>query len=159
MTEREWKDEERLLASRYVDGELGVREASEFEARLAADGELSVLVGELRDDRAWFAPGRDEAAPAPSEGFQARVLRDVRRLPRGDELSGTEASAGIVSFEVACRRIMVAAALLIGIGLLVFGGLLHAADSGELEASPAEIQRKMEELDAVILEQAFGDRR
>ncbi|MCA8943509.1 MAG: hypothetical protein KDB80_13175 [Planctomycetes bacterium] len=159
MTEQELKDEVRLLASRYVDEELDDREVVKFEARLAAEPKLREFVAELRDDRAWFAAGKAEAPPTPSEGFKARVLRDVHRLPRAEELSDEQAPAQTMAFEVACRRIMVAAALLIGIGLLVFGGLLHTADSGKLDASPAEIQRKMEELDAVILERAFGDRR
>lgn len=153
------RDEDRLLAARYVDGELEATDVTAFEERLATEPALVAYVTELRDTVAWFAPGRDEATPTPSEGFHQRVLREVRRLPRADELAGAQPATNVVGFEAACRRIMVAAALLIGVGLLVFGGLLHKADSGELDASPAEIRQKMDELDALIREREFGENR
>lgn len=150
---------DRILAGRFVDGELPAKERAAFEARLAEDAALQAAVDGQADLSAMFVPG---PAPQPSAGFRARVLAAARRLPDSEELSASQSSghqAPVVSLatqrahiEAFCRRLLVAAALLILFGGLAWAGILRQADSGQLEASRDEIQQEMERLDALIRE-------
>ena len=49
---------------------------------------------------------------------------------------------------------MVAAAVLIVVGVLAFAGLIQRGDSGQLEASHAEVRQEMERLDDLIRAEA-----
>jgi hypothetical protein len=48
-----------------------------------------------------------------------------------------------------CRRLLVAAAVVAGIGLLWQAGLVRLGTPAVLQASPGEMQRVIDELDAV----------
>jgi anti-sigma factor RsiW len=137
------REEDVHAVARYVDGEMAHDDRVAFESRLAADPGLASEVEELAGLRRMFAPERVTQGPAPSSGFRARVLAEVagHTAERGPERE---------TFDVFCRRIVVAAALLFGLGVLVFAGLLRRADTGRLEASPAEIHKEMDRLDALI---------
>lgn len=139
---------------RYVDGEMTADESLRFERELAVDSELAAAVAELRDLRKCFDGERTAPPPRLRPGFADRVVGAVRRdaLPVVDR--GASA-AELVVFERWSRRIVVAAVLVAGLALLLFAGLLRSADTGQLQASPAEIQRIMEALDREIRDAAI----
>lgn len=145
----ELNEREMRVVARYVDGELAGEESAAIERRLVQDPDLRAAVDELREFRGLFAAERDVAPPRPTAGFRDRVLGEVQRLPTADELRATETSR-VVEFEAFCRRLMVAAALLIAVGVLAFAGFVHSGDTGELEASETEVRQEMERLDALI---------
>ena len=151
MNEHELREADLLACARYVDDEFDAVQRDQFEQRMAAEPALRAHVEELQGMRGMF---RAEPAPAvqPSLGFQARVLDEIRRLPTGEQLASVDRAGGI-EFESYCRKFLVAAALIIGIGVLVFAGLLRQADSGELEATPEAIRAEMEQLDSRITDQ------
>ncbi len=151
-------EEDQMLVARFVDGELDAPARREFETRLADEPALRAAVDELTQTSSLFDAGRAEATPQPSEGFQDRVLREIRRLPTGQELA-TAGSGDVAHFEAFCRRLMVAAVLLIGLGVLVFAGILRQSDTGKLEASPQEVREEMERLDALTVELAPRENR
>ncbi len=128
-----------MLAGRYVDGEMSADERRTFEARAADDPKLAGLVRELRAVHDWFVDG---PVPRPGPDFRARVLAGAlggERTPRDDDR--------LVRWS---RRVVYAAAALIVLGVLVASGLLRPAYSGKLEASPAEVDHAMQQLDQKI---------
>ena len=133
---------------RFVDGEMAIDERAGFERRLAVEDDLRAAVDELSSLRTCFEAERAAPVPRPSAAFEARVLAEIRRAPLS-----REGGADSVS-ELWARRAVVAAVFVFGIGLLVYAGLLKQVDTGRLEASPAEIQREIERLDARILRSA-----
>lgn len=144
-------DADRQSAMRFVDDEMSSDECQKFEARLAKEPALAAVVDDYRGLQSAFVA---EPAPQPSAGFFERVQREVAAGgPRDGDLmtEGDAVPASLHDFEALCRRLIVAAALLIGLGLLVWGGLIRSADSGKLEASPAEMRQEMERLDALLL--------
>ena len=51
-----------------------------------------------------------------------------------------------------CSRVLLAAALVLGVGLAWHAGLLDGGRSGALEAAPGTIEQEMERLDQLILQ-------
>ncbi|HEB52766.1 MAG TPA: hypothetical protein ENI87_05885 [bacterium] len=134
---------------RYLDGELSDGEAAAFAARMLADGRLRERVEALERVRGGFAAAAErEVARAPA-GFTAGVLAEVRRLPAREELQQRELFDGAVRL---CRRVLLAAALLIGLGLAWHLGLLDRNRAGSVKASSGEVEREMERLDQRIVE-------
>jgi anti-sigma factor RsiW len=146
---------------RFVDGEMTIDERSRFEARLADEHDLRAAVDELSSLRACFDAERAAPTPRPSAAFEARVLAEIRRAPLSRDGQPGDALAG-PSLQLWGRRVVVAAMFVMGLALLVYAGLLKRVDTGHLKASPAEIQRVVERLDAKIreigLEPAVEDR-
>ena len=74
----------------------------------------------------------------------------MRQLPARDRLEQQEVGDRVVRL---CRRLLLAAAVLFGLGLVWHSGLLDTR-SDQLEAAPDEIHQEMERLDALIRAQA-----
>jgi hypothetical protein len=51
-----------------------------------------------------------------------------------------------------CARVLLAAGLLLGLGLAWHAGLLDGERSGQLQAAPATIEQELDRLDQLILE-------
>lgn len=139
-----------LQLQRYLDGELPPDDAAAFAARLAAEPEVRRRHDEARTLRTAFAAARGEGRRA-SAGFTANVLAAARRLPAREELQQLDVAAGGMTF---CRRILLAAAALAALGLLWRSGLVADRGQDMLQATPDEVQREVERLDAVIMRQA-----
>lgn len=144
-------NDERTL-QRFLDGQLDPAAAAAFRSALASDAALRERVETERRLRAGFAAARGTTAPA---GFTAGVMAAVRRLPGRDVLEQQDVGDRIVRL---CRRLLIAAAVLFGIGLVWHSGLFDVSTS-RLEAAPDEIQREMERLDALIRAGQVGERR
>lgn len=137
---------------RYVDGELSETEAAAFAARMLADNELRQRVEAMEQVGMGFASARDHATGpvAASAGFTASVMSEVRRLPSREQMKQMDLSEVAVRL---CRRLLLAAAILIGVGLGWQSGLFSPNGSDQIEAaSPAEIEAEMKRLDDMAFE-------
>lgn len=139
-----------LQLQRYLDGELPPDDAAACTARLAADPAFRRRHDEARALRSAFAAARGEGRRA-SAGFTANVLAAARRLPSREELQQHDVVGGGTMF---CRRILLAAAVLAALGLLWRSGLVSNPGQDTLQATPDEVQREIERLDAIIKQQA-----
>ena len=135
-----------LTIQSYVDGELSEPEAAAFAARLLQEPALREQVDQLREFASGFAV---EEAPRAPAGFTAKVLAEARRLPARAELEQADVAAAAVRL---CTRVLVAAALVLGLGLAWNAGLLDGGRADTLEAAPDTIEREMDRLDQLILE-------
>jgi anti-sigma factor RsiW len=123
-----------LLVQRHVDGELAPAAAAAFAARLAAEPVLRQRV---------------ESLPALRTGdFAGKVMAAVRQLPSRQQLEQAGAAGGAAMF---CRRLLLAAALLAGLGLAWGLGLCDGGAPQELHATPDEMQRELDRLDGILL--------
>lgn len=151
--------DERLL-HRFLDGAMGGDEAAACRARLQAEPQLRQGLAALQQLRAAFAEARQSAAVAPA-GFTAGVLAAARRLPSRDDLRdagewGSEAGQGLLRL---CRRLLLAAAVLFGLGLLSQAGLFGDGRADTLQAGPDDVQREMDRLDSLPLPGPGTERR
>jgi len=142
-----------LMIQRYVDGELPEADAAAFAARMLQEPSLRERVEELQQFASGFAGGDSVAAPA---GFTANVLAEVRRLPDREELEQMDVAAGAVKL---CMRVLIAAALIFGIGLAWHSGLLDGNRADTVEAAPDAVEKEMDRLDQLILESMEEPRR
>lgn len=142
-------DDQKTL-HRFLDGELDAAAAAAFRTRLQASPELRRHLAAEQQLRGGFVAARGDAM-APPAGFAAGVLAAVRRLPSRDQLEQQEVGERVVRL---CRRLLVAAVLLFGLGLVWHAGLLEARND-KLEAAPDEVQSEMERLDALIRARAL----
>ena len=138
-------NDERLLY-RFLDGELTADEAAACRARLESEPLLRQGLDELRDRASGFLTARAEAIAAPA-GFTAGVLAAVRRLPDREALRASEVEPRLI---VLCRRLLIAAAIVVGIGLVFHSGLFTGSSADTLQATPAEVEREMQRLDELI---------
>lgn len=147
-------DEQNL--HRLLDDALSPAEAAALRLRLEAEPALRRHYEAAQRLRAGFAAVRATGAVAPV-GFTAGVLAGVRRLPSRQELEEREVGDSIVRL---CRRLLVAAALVFGLGFAWRCGLLDGSRSNTLEAAPdkvqRETQRELDRLDALIQSGALG---
>jgi anti-sigma factor RsiW len=135
---------------RFLDGEFDAAATAAFRARLAAAPELRRQLEAERAQREAFAAARQGVVVVPA-GFTSDLLAAVRRLPSRDQLEQQEAGDRVVRL---CRRLLLAAMFLFGLGLVWHSGMFDA-QSDKLEAAPDEVHREMERLDALILEGAI----
>src|SRR5262245_63790693 len=136
-----------LLLHRFLDGEMDSAQAVAFEARLAAEPRLRLRLEDERALRAGFAAAH-AGGPAPRAGFTAGVLAAARCLPSRQQLKRDEV---VAEFVRACRRVLVAAAVLFGISLAWHAGLMNGRRSDTLQAAPSwEVEKEMKRLDALI---------
>lgn len=135
-----------LLLQRHLDGELDAAAASALAARLAAEPDLAQAAAAARSLRAGFALAR-AATMRPSASFPAKVLAATRQLPDRLRLEQAERAAGAVGL---CRRLLLAAAILAGLGLLWHSGLVRDSQPTMLQAAPGEMQREIDLLDAKL---------
>jgi anti-sigma factor RsiW len=136
-----------LLVQRHVDGELAPAAAAAFAARLAAEPVLRQRVESLQALRTGFLAGR-ERGPRPGADFAGKVMAAVRQLPSRQQLEQAGAAGGAAMF---CRRLLLAAALLAGLGLAWGLGLCDGGAPQELHATPDEMQRELDRLDGILL--------
>lgn len=143
---------------RYVDGEMPPAEAEEFASRVAADPKVAEMLRQAQELRDLFAAGRDQPVLRPDSEFKARVIREVTRLPSYADWQHDwqERSQLVARRQIAIwgQAIAAAALVLLALGVMVYHGLLGPADSGRLEASPADISREMLRLDEAISRRA-----
>lgn len=140
--------DERIL-QRFLDGELAPEEAAAYAARLAAEPDLQRHFAAKKAMRSVLVSAGRVVGPAPTAGFTAGVLAATRRLPSRHEMEQSEVSAGLVRF---CQRLVIAAAVLLCLGLLWHSGLFDRSGSDRLQAAPEdiEVEREMQRLDALI---------
>jgi len=141
--------DQRLL-QKFRDDEMSADESVAFEARLQAESpdaeSLRSGLAELEELSRGFVAGRSKAFAAPA-GFTSTLLAEVRQLPGRIQLRQAEISGAAL---VLCRRMLLAAAILFGLGLCWHAGLFPDGRSDKLEAGPAEIEQEMDRLDAII---------
>ena len=144
---------------RYLDSELPAAEAADFAARMLADADLRervrVAEAEQKAVRGAFAASACTAAgrlagevTAPA-GFTAGVMAEVARLPSRAQLQHMEVVDGATRM---CRRLLLAAMLLFGLGLGWQVGLFDRGRADTLQAAPGDVQQEMDRLDALILQ-------
>lgn len=137
---------DRRLLQKYRDGEMTESEAAGFRARVEAEPALRRGLTELDELSRGFAAGRERVFASPA-GFTASLLAEVRQLPDRIQMQQAEISGAAL---VLCRRVLIAAAILFGIGLCWQAGLFPDGRSDRLEAAPTEVEREMERLDEIV---------
>ena len=146
MTRMNKQDEIRL--ARYLDGEMSTAERAEFDARLQGDPRLRAALDSAEEPSRVLRDARQEPVPA-SANFSAAVLDKVRRMPSRDELVQLTVSEDNVAAVVTYgRRLLVAAVVLFGLGLL-FGFKLLGDDHGPQLQAIGD-QKLMKELDEKV---------
>lgn len=140
-----------IEAARYVDGQLDTPQRAAFEARLLREPDLRAAVQETRALRLVIAHAAADEPPVVPPTFRTRVLQEIRRVPSREELleDVAEATAEPGAAFATARRLLAAAALIFGLALLMFSGLLRSADHARLEATPG-VLKQLDELDAKI---------
>jgi hypothetical protein len=136
------RGDERLL-DRFLDGTLSPGEVASCQRRLEGEPLLRAALRDRTRLRRGFAAGRGTAFAAPA-GFAARVVAAARRLPPAAD---DPESADVVRF---CRRVLLAAAIVVAATLLWHSGLFASPGDGTLQAAPDEIDRVIDALDAKI---------
>ena len=145
---------DRLLAQRYVDGELHGEDLTRCEQRLLRDSALRACIDDFRGLRTLFAASRAQGpAPAPAAGFVAAVLTQVRRLPSRAELLAEPRERGEVEqVELLVartgRRLLAAAALIFALALLIVSGALRPVGGRAVEASKNDVRKLIEQIQA-----------
>ncbi|MEO0481593.1 MAG: hypothetical protein AAF196_19150 [Planctomycetota bacterium] len=152
------------LLQRYVDGELDSAERRRFEERLQDDPAARASLEEFESTRSLLRSASADPVVVPSD-FRSRIVDQVRgRVPdsleseepeSGGWASGPPASSAgstVVAHRVASWgiRVVCAAALLLAACAAFAFGWFDQAESGDLSASPNQLQNEMEALDAEI---------
>lgn len=138
-------EDERNL-DRLQDGALAPAEAAALRARLDAEPLLRAEWAARQHFRSARAAAGATTFAAPA-GFTASVLAATRRLPSRREIEEQEIGTSIVRI---CRRILIAAAVVVGLGFAWQAGFFGGGRDSRLEASPNELQKELERLDAMI---------
>lgn len=139
-----------LLLDRFLDGALVGDELQSCRQRLERDPVLRKALQQRKAMRRGFEAGRANAHE-PSPGFAANVVAAARRLPVVVDGEGdSSAAVGL------CRRLLIAAAVVVAATALWHSELFHEGGDGTLQASPDEVQRTIDELDARIGRDAGG---
>ena len=144
--------EDRRRLQRFLDGQSTVAESAGLRARLGEEPDLRQVFEEEQRLRAGFAAARTAGPVAPA-GFTAGVMAAVRQLPSRRELEEREVGESVKQL---CRRLLVAALIVMGLGFVWHSGLLECRRGETLEAAPDEIRREMDRLDQVIQSGALG---
>jgi len=138
--------DQRLL-QRFHDREMGAEESVAFRRRLENEPDLRRGLAALEKLSGGFVAGREPAFAAPA-GFTAGLLAEVRQLPGRIALQEAELSAGALTL---CRRVLLVATILFGLGLCWQAGLFDVEGATTLEATPVdEVEREMKRLDAIV---------
>ena len=131
------------------------RPIAEAALRAAADG-ACLQSRKIRD-----ADPAAAAAPVPAD-FPMSVVQRVRRMPSRSDLIAQSTAEDAVSTAVGyARRLMVAALVLVGLGLLFGLKVLVAPDTGALQATEQELldlDRKVKEMKATELQRLRQNR-
>jgi len=135
-----------LLLQRHLDGELDAAAAATLRERLAAEPALARAEAGARALRE-LRRSSPSAERRPSAGFTAGLLHAVRQLPSRQLLEQADLVASGVAW---CRRILLAAAVIAGLGLVWQSGLVQREAAGVMQADPADVQQVIERLDAEL---------
>ncbi len=152
------KESNEITAARYVDGEMSADEKHSFQQRLAREPGLKASVDKVEEVRAWFRRSRHQPLIPANPGFTGSVLAAARRLPTRDELlaQDTRQDSHVIELVTYARRISLAAAVVFGLCLLLFGTLRVTSDATQLTASPDRVRLEMERLDRAIRAETAG---
>lgn len=134
-----------LLLQRLLDHELPAEAVEVMRRRLAAEPALAAAAAEHGALAAGFAAARQDVRRAPA-GFAAKVIAEVRQLPARAQIEAEATSTVVLRV---CRRVLIAAAILFGIGLAVQAGLFDSGLGEQLQAAPEEVQAEMQRLDGL----------
>ena len=142
---------DQILVSRFTSERLTGQELADFERRLLREPVLRASVDEQREVQDWFAhvrasesvsPGADVAAGSP--GFVEGVMHEARRRSPVEQ-SGVEELGETQLRERSvirtARALLVAAALVLGLSLLIAGGVLRPGDGDRLSADPDRVEQ------------------
>lgn len=135
------------LLQRFLDGQMDPTARTAFAARLAAEPALQQAADVANSMRDGFRAARSKSLPGPSASFTANLLAATRQLPTRQQLEQAEVAAGGVGL---CRKLLLAAAILAGLGCLWHSGLVCDTASSTLQAAPDDVQREIERLDALL---------
>lgn len=152
MNSNPLSDQDLRLLHRSLDGALQPAEVLLLQERLVRESALSAALERLRAERQLFAAAASQRLPGPSAGFAAKVLGAVRKLPARDALQAERMADALVT---TCRRLLVAAAVLFALGLAWQVGVFGPQGPQTLEAAPADLQRTLDRLDAMIQQGAL----
>lgn len=145
-------NEDARTLDRLLDGALAPAEATALRARIAVEPALQMAFDERQRMHEAFAAAGARTFTPPS-GFTAKVLGATRRLPSRREIEEQDVGASIVRI---CGRILIAAAVVIGLGFAWHVGIFGGCRDSRLEASPNELQKEVERLDAMIAADEAG---
>ena len=142
---RQPSQREALLLQRLMDGQLDAAGRRAAEEQLASDPALRARLHQDQQVRNFFAAARAERTAAPA-GFAAEVAAAVQRqgLVPGMDLRAER------EIEQVCRRLLVAAAVVVAGAALWASGLFGKGPDKHLEAAPDAVLRAMQQLDAGI---------
>jgi len=143
------------LLHRSLDGALSGADSLALQQRLAGEPALRDALERLQAERRVFAAAAKQSLPGPSAGFAAKVLGAVRKLPARDALQAERMAEALVH---TCRRLLIAAAVLLTLGLAWQVGVFGPQGPQTLEAAPADVQRSMDRLDSLIQEGALTEK-
>lgn len=136
-------NDERLL-NRFVDGELPATAMDDCRRRLEQEPRLRQHLQELQAVRACFRTASPAAVAAPA-GFTAGLMAAVRQ--RSLTQSWRDEAGDAPQLTRLCRRLLVAAALLIGTAAIWHLGLFRHHEPSVVEAAN-ELQRLDRLIDA-----------
>lgn len=142
---RQPSQRETLLLQRLLDGQLDDAARRAAEAQVASDPVLQARLQQDRQVRGLFAAVRRHGVDAPA-GFAAEVVAAVRRqgLAPGMDLRAER------EIERFCRRLLVAAAVVVAGAALWASGLFGKGPDKRLEAAPDLVLKAMQQLDEGI---------
>lgn len=134
-------DDERLL-HRFVDGELPDTAITDFRRRLEREPGLRQQLQQLQDLRACFRQDAGSAIAAPA-GFTAGLLTTIRQRTLNQSWrDDADAEPQLLRL---CRRLLIAAAVLVGLAAIWQAGVLRHIAPKQVEAS-----NELRQLDALI---------
>ena len=140
---------DQIEIDRYLDGELGDDAARRFEARLQQEPALREALGEAEAQRRFFVEDRDEVARQATVGLADAVMQQVATFPRRKDLmrlvDSEEFEVSVAGFG---RRVAAAAALLIGLAIVVGLSFMRPASDDSLQA----VDDKIRQIDERALE-------
>ncbi len=150
---RQPSQREALLLQRLMDGQLDGSDRRAAEAQVASDPVLQARLQQDQQVRGFFAAARRERLAAPA-GFAGEVAAAVVRqgLVPGMDLRAER------EIEQYCRRLLVAAAVVVAGAALWASGLFGGGADKRLEAAPDAVLRAMQQLDAGIQDQQSSGR-
>lgn len=141
---------------RLIDGELPPAEAAALRARVEGEPTLRAAFAAMSELHSRFASVARSGITGAPGGFTAKVVAAARRLPDRRELEAHDVGESIVRV---CRRLLLAAAIVCGLGAVCYSGLWRGGGDHRVEAAPDEVQKEMQRLDALIESGAIGERK
>ena len=136
-----------LLLQRHLDGELDAAATAAFATRLAAEPALQRAADEAQSVRGALAMAGAGRSMRPPTSFTSNLLVAARQLPTRQQLEQADVAAAAIGL---CRRILLAAAILAGVGLAWHAGFVNGEQPTIMQANPADVQHEVDRLDALL---------